>query len=169
MRLPPPLAKRERTTFGGLSRSELMSRVRSSKNATTELKLISLLRFARITGWRRKYRLPGKPDFVFAPARLAVFVDGCFWHGHHCSRNLSPKRNASYWRNKILANRRRDRRVSRVLRAAGCHVARLWECQLARSPDRCLSRLRNLLAPRSAKAREGVAHENVMFLPPPKP
>lgn len=62
-------------------RSEVMSRIRSQGNKVTELRLISIFREARITGWRRKQPLLGKPDFVFRQQRLAVFVDGCFWHG----------------------------------------------------------------------------------------
>src|SRR5262245_4474504 len=91
----PGRSKRGKTTFGGLSRSALMSRVRSKGNATTELKLLKLLRLARLQGWRRNFRLLGNPDFVFPRQKLAVFVDGCFWHGHGCGRNLKPKRNAA--------------------------------------------------------------------------
>jgi DNA mismatch endonuclease (patch repair protein) len=153
----------ERTTFGGLSRSQLMSRVRSSRNATTELRFITLLRAGCLTGWRRNLPLRGKPDFVFASAGLVVFVDGCFWHGHQCGRNLSPKNNARYWRDKILLNRRRDQRVTRALRRSGWRVARFWECQLARSPARCLSRLHTLLVPRSATNDRGLTAEIKSF------
>ena len=62
-------------------RSALMARCRGSGNRATELRLIALMRAGHITGWRRGSRLPGRPDFVFAARRLAVFVDGCFWHG----------------------------------------------------------------------------------------
>src|SRR5580700_9059683 len=96
----PEHDKREKTTFGGLSRSALMSRIRGSHNATTELKFLALLRATRIIGWRRNYPLTGKPDFTFPKSRLAVFIDGCFWHGHACGRNLSPKRNAQAWKDK---------------------------------------------------------------------
>ena len=141
----PGNAKRARTTFGGLSRSELMSRVRSSRNITTELTLLTLLRAAKLSGWRRNYPLSGKPDFVFSGAKLAVFVDGCFWHGHGCGRNLTPKRNVAAWREKIRINQRRDRRITRKLRASGWSVVRIWECALARRPEACVRRVRRVL------------------------
>lgn len=142
----PGCSKKLQTTFGGLSRSELMSRIRSSGNATTEVKFLRLMRAAGIKGWRRDYPLPGKPDFVFSKVRLAVFVDGCFWHGHHCGRALVPKRNASAWREKLLTNRRRDLRVARQLRLFGWKVLRVWECRLAKWPSACVQRIRRALA-----------------------
>lgn len=133
------------TTFGGLSRSALMSRIRSKGNATTELRLVKILRAAKIGGWRQNCPLRGKPDFVFPKARLAVFVDGCFWHGHICGRNLTPTRNAKMWQEKIIGNLRRDRRVTRHLRDNGWSVVRIWECVLRRKPDMALSRIRRKL------------------------
>ncbi|HEV2327364.1 MAG TPA: very short patch repair endonuclease [Verrucomicrobiae bacterium] len=133
------------TTFGGLSRSALMSKVRSTGNATTELKLMSLLRKAGVTGWRRNYPLAGKPDFVFPKCRLVVFVDGCFWHGHNC-RNLSAKQNAKFWRRKIAATKLRDKRNSRRLRAAGWNVIRIWECGLEKRSAACMARIQNFVA-----------------------
>jgi DNA mismatch endonuclease, patch repair protein len=118
-----------------------MSRIRSDRNATTELKLASLLRASRLRGWRRNYPLLGKPDFVFPKSKVAVFVDGCFWHGHDCGRNLKPKRNAPLWREKFAANRRRDARVTRALRGAGWRVIRIWECALTKRPNSCLARI----------------------------
>ncbi len=73
-----------------------------------------------------------KPDFVFPKLRLAVFVDGCFWHG--CPSHATwPKQNAAFWRKKILGNRARDRRVNRELCALGWRVVRVWEHELARN------------------------------------
>lgn len=141
----PGRSKHAKTTFGGLSRSVLMSRIRSKGNATTELKLISLLRVARLRGWRRNFSLVGKPDFVFPKQKLAVFVDGCFWHGHGCGRNLKPKHNASLWRQKINGNQNRDRRVERTIRSAGWHVIRIWECYLMKHPETCIRRIRHAL------------------------
>lgn len=137
--------KSERTSFGGLSRSELMSRVRSSRNVTTELKLLSLLRIEKLKGWRRNYPLLGKPDFVFPDRKLSIFVDGCFWHGHQCGRNLMPKRNALEWREKILRNQRRDRKVARILRASGWRVIRIWECALTKRPTQNIRRIQRAL------------------------
>jgi DNA mismatch endonuclease (patch repair protein) len=72
--------------FSKKKRSEIMAAVKSTNNKNTELKLISIFRTNKIIGWRRAQRLPGNPDFVFHRERLAVFVDGCFWHGckRHC-------------------------------------------------------------------------------------
>jgi len=129
------------TSFGGLTRGALMSRIRSHKNGTTELRLISLMRSSRLAGWRRGYPLLGKPDFVWPKAKVAVFVDGCFWHGHGCGRNLTPKTNAALWQKKIAANRARDIRVARDLRAKGWRVFRIWECTLRKSPEMILRKL----------------------------
>lgn len=134
----PSGSKHLRTTFGGLSRSELMSRIRSSHNLTTELRLRALLRSAKLKGWRRSYPLPGKPDFVFSRARLTIFVDGCFWHGHQCGRNLTPRRNTTAWKQKIDATRRRDIQVTRNLRKLGWKVLRIWECDLSQRPTRAI-------------------------------
>lgn len=135
-----------RTTFGGLTRSALMSRIRGKRNATTELKLVSLFRAAHLRGWRRNFPLPGKPDFVFPKSKLAVFVDGCFWHGHGCGRNLKPKRNASLWKEKFAKNWQRDVCVTRDLRIAGWKVIRVWECTLAKQPNACLRRIQKATA-----------------------
>ena len=90
--------------------------------------------------------LPGKPDFYFQDQRLAVFVHGCFWHGHPgCAKGRSrPKTRRVYWRRKIERNRRRDRRVAKRLRRLGLSVYTVWECELrhGRVPARLLTRLR---------------------------
>jgi len=145
----PGNAQEERTTFGGLRRGQLMSRVRSTGNLTTEKRLASLLRAAGVGGWRRHQPLPGCPDFVWPKAKVAVFVDGCFWHGHDCGRNVRPRTNAKAWRDKIERNQARDRRATRVLRRLGWTVVRIWECGLAKDPDRCLDRIRRRLEERT--------------------
>ena len=127
------------------SRSYCMSRIRGAGNKETELRMIKLLRASGITGWRRGCPLFGQPDFVFPAARLAVFVDGCFWHG--CPRHYSkPACNRAFWRRKLEANRARDRRVNRELKSLGWRVARIWEHDLCRRRPRCVARLRRLLA-----------------------
>lgn len=141
----PGNAQAERTTFGGLRRGQLMSRVRSTGNQTTEKRLASLLREAGLTGWRRHQFLTGRPDFLWPKIKVAVFVDGCFWHGHDCGRNLTPRRNAEAWRAKIEGNRARDRRTSRFLRHEGWNVIRVWECQLAKTPASCVLRIAKAL------------------------
>ncbi len=126
-------------------RSALMARIRGSGNQATELRLIAILRAHRLAGWRRGSTLPGRPDFVFPRERLAVFVDGCFWHG--CPRHATwPKQNAVFWRKKILANRARDRAVGRELRARGWRVLRIWQHALrVRDESALVGRLRRAL------------------------
>lgn len=120
-------------------RSVIMGRIRSRGNDATEMQFIRLLRRSRIRGWRRGSLLPGKPDFVFAAARVAVFIDGDFWHGNPRKFRL-PKSNVAYWTAKILGNRRRDRAVNRLLRSAGWRVVRFWQSSLTDEP-RVLRRL----------------------------
>ncbi|HLP24878.1 MAG TPA: very short patch repair endonuclease, partial [Acidobacteriota bacterium] len=87
-----------------------MARIRSTGNRDTEGRLVQLFRANRITGWQRGSRLPGRPDFVFAKLKAAVFVDGCFWHG--CPKHATqPKNNAAFWAAKLSGNKARDRRV----------------------------------------------------------
>lgn len=145
----PGNAQKERTTFGGLRRNQLMSRVRSIGNLTTEKRLATLLRAAHLTGWRRHQPLLGRPDFAWPKAKVTVFVDGCFWHGHNCGRNLKPRTNVQAWRDKIERNQTRDRRTTRALRERGWTVIRIWECSLARKPNYCVDRIRRRLEERS--------------------
>jgi DNA mismatch endonuclease (patch repair protein) len=112
-------------------RSEVMSRIKGAGNKDTELRLIGIFKVQRITGWRRQSALTGKPDFVFPKLKLAVFVDGCFWHG--CPLHATqPKTNVEFWRTKIGKNQARDRLVNRTLRARGWRVLRIWEHELAK-------------------------------------
>ncbi|MBA2524547.1 MAG: very short patch repair endonuclease [Pyrinomonadaceae bacterium] len=122
-----------------------MSRVPSRGNKTTEQRLALLLRKSGLRGWRRGQSLPGHPDFVWLIQRLAVFVDGCFWHGHDCGKNITPKTNAKAWREKIERNKSRDRRVRTVLRCEGWKVVRIWECKLSKRADHCVDRIRRAL------------------------
>lgn len=141
----PGSSEREKTSFGGLSRGQLMSRIRSTKNRTTEARLAELLRKARLNGWRRHRPLPGRPDFIWPSVKLAVFVDGCFWHGHDCGKNITPRTNAEAWAQKIRRNKARDKKVNRVLRGRGWSVMRIWECHLHNDPERCIKRVRRIL------------------------
>lgn len=138
--------------FTPAKRSQVMSRIRSRGNRETELALLRVWRAQRITGWRRhrEIRIPHsalrtfrvRPDFVFPQLKLAVFVDGCFWHG--CPLHATkPRHNAAFWRQKLAANKTRDRLVTRTLRRAGWRVLRIWEHELARRREaRLLARLR---------------------------
>ncbi len=121
--------------FTPAKRSAVMALIRSRGNRATELRLIALMREQGITGWRRGAPLPGKPDFIFRAEKVAVFVDGCFWHG--CPRHATkPVMRAAWWAAKLARNAQRDRAVSRALRASGWTVLRIWECALVRSRAR---------------------------------
>ena len=122
-------------------RSEIMSKVRSKGNKSTELKLISIFKELEIKGWRRNYNVKGHPDFVFLDLKIAVFVDGCFWHGHDC-RNTKPADNQEYWDKKIRSNRAHDAEVTDRFEKRGWTVIRIWECELQRKKrDVLLSKL----------------------------
>ena len=99
-------------TFSKKQRSEIMKAVKSKGNKSTEIKLIEIFRLHHITGWRRNSNLAGHPDFIFPKNQIAVFADGCFWHGHNC-RNVTPSENAEYWQNKIKRNKARDKAITK--------------------------------------------------------
>lgn len=125
--------------FSKDKRSEIMSKVRSKGNKSTELKLISYFNALGIKGWRRNYPVVGHPDFVFPKLRIAVFVDGCFWHGHNC-RNLKPSANAEYWERKICRNIEHDKAISDKFTNRGWTVLRIWECELKKKNAEILKR-----------------------------
>jgi DNA mismatch endonuclease (patch repair protein) len=175
--------------FTKAKRSEVMSRIRGRGNKDTELVLAKLLRAHGITGWRRHVRLnvesrkskvegerrsgprlsafvlrlAVRPDFVFRKSRMALFVDGCFWHGcpKHCKyakwltraalnnppspRDRLRRTGRAFWRRKLAANKERDRRVNRALRRAGWCALRIWECELAKRPEICVRRIEKTL------------------------
>jgi DNA mismatch endonuclease, patch repair protein len=143
--------QRNRSSNSGLmSRSSLMSRIRSRNNRSTELRIIPLLKAAALTGWRRHRPLPGRPDFCWPVQRVALFVDGCFWHAHDCGKNIQPVNNAEFWKEKLEKNKRRDRAINRRLRADGWIVIRIWECVLRERPGPCLQRIRKALESKNA-------------------
>jgi DNA mismatch endonuclease (patch repair protein) len=116
-------------TFSKTERSRIMSRVKSKNNKSTELGFISIIKEKNIIGWRRNYPLIGKPDFVFPKQRIAIFIDGCFWHKcpKHCRM---PSSNKEYWNQKIEKNRIRDRKTKKLLKEAGWFVIRIWEHEI---------------------------------------
>jgi DNA mismatch endonuclease (patch repair protein) len=135
-------------------RSKIMAAVRSRGNTTTELPLGKLLWAAGIRGYRKHWPVLGTPDFAWPCRKIAVFVDGCFWHG--CSCKYLPRSNTEFWRNKIEANRRRDRRVSAKLRADGWTVIRVKECAVTKRST--LSRIARAL---NAGGRVGLGESGV--------
>ncbi|WP_332656612.1 very short patch repair endonuclease [Brevundimonas sp.] len=115
-------------------RSAVMRRVKG-RDTGPELAVRRILRAAGL-GYRLGGQgLPGRPDLVMKGRRAAVFVHGCFWHGHGCPRGArQPKANAAYWTGKIERNRARDAAARAALEAAGWRVVTVWECQM-KAPD----------------------------------
>ena len=120
--------------FSPEKRSSVMRQVKG-KGTTPELAVRRLL-----TGLGLRYRLhrrdlPGAPDVVMAGRKLAIFVHGCFWHGHDCARGARvPKQNRPYWTAKIERNRQRDARTQAELDAKGWTPLVVWECELKDLP-----------------------------------
>jgi DNA mismatch endonuclease (patch repair protein) len=129
-------------------RSRTMAAIKSKRNRTTELLLRMAFVRSRIKGWVTHPRtLKGTPDFYFPAQRMAVFVDGCFWHG--CPKcGHTPRTRSEYWALKISRNPKRDNRVSNQLRSEGVTVLRVWEHALTtaaaskRVTQRIIGRLR---------------------------
>jgi DNA mismatch endonuclease (patch repair protein) len=149
--------------FDSRKRSQVMAAIRGRGNQSTEMAMVALLRAARLTGWRRhvelrpnpatlgtgareatkSQRIRVRPDFIFWSAKVAVFVDGCFWHG--CPlHGTAPKQNGAFWSAKICGNVARDLLHTRTLESAGWKVERVWEHEL-KDPEAVASRIRNAL------------------------
>jgi DNA mismatch endonuclease (patch repair protein) len=120
------------------ARSALMAAIRGRGNRSTELALRMGLVRSRVTGWLLHPQLvPGKPDFFFPSGSLAVFVDGCFWHGcPRCGHRVSTR--SLYWQMKLARNAERDKSVNRKLRALGYTVLRFWEHDIKKDVNRCV-------------------------------
>lgn len=118
-------------------RSDIMSKVHSKNNKSTEQKLIKIFKKYKITGWRRNYKVIGHPDFVFLNKKLAIFVDGCFWHGHGC-RKL-PDSNREFWLNKQEYNKIHDEKISKYFISRGWIVMRIWECELRKRNEESIA------------------------------
>jgi DNA mismatch endonuclease (patch repair protein) len=143
----PRFVKPQTGCGAAATRSAIM---RAVKSIDTKPEMI-VRRLAHQLGFRfRLHRksLPGCPDLVFVALRKAIFVNGCFWHGHDCKRGARlPKTNAPYWSAKIAANRRRDAQARTDLAAAGWDALTVWECATGR-PDVLRAQLVDFLAAR---------------------
>ena len=141
-------------TFSKKKRSEIMSRIRG-KNTKLEsdfLKKLSAVSHAKGYRYRKHYlKLPGKPDIAFPGRKIAVFIDGCFWHG--CKKHFRvPASNVSYWTAKIKRNKERDREVDKASIKAGWTVVRIWEHEIKKSPVASVNKIVHALS--IAPARE---------------
>ena len=121
-------------------RSWVMSRIRS-KDTKIEMKIAELLRENKMR-YRRHPKLFGSPDFI-VEKKILVFCDGDFWHGYRYAKKKKPPK--KFWRDKIERNMKRDRKVSRNLRADGWSVVRLWEHDIEKNPRSCLRRIKTIL------------------------
>ena len=126
-------------------RSRIMSSIRGKNNKTTERRLQMALVRKSIAGFTLQARyVVGKPDIYFEKERLAIFVDGCFWHG--CKRcGHVPKSNTKFWALKIHRNKERDRLASKTLASSGTRVLRFWEHQLTEDLETCVAQVKQTL------------------------
>jgi DNA mismatch endonuclease, patch repair protein len=127
------------------TRSFNMSRIRS-RDTKPEIRLRRLLWACGLRGYRLHKKLPGKPDIVYSRVRLAIFIDGCFWHGcTECGDGRTPSSNTSYWSAKRKMNQERDVRRTRELEQMGWRVVRLWEHQVTKEAESCVVLIERLV------------------------
>lgn len=126
-----------RFTHVPFARSRNMRAVKSTGNKSTELKFCHALAESNITGWEAQKKMLANPDVVFPLYKVAIFLDGCFWHGcPQCGR--IPNTNYFYWENKIISNIQRDLKKTRILQNFGYLVLRFWEHELNSDLNQCL-------------------------------
>lgn len=133
-------------------RSALMARVRT-KDTAPEVALRKALWASGVRGWRLHSKIPGRPDLSWGSRRLAVFVDGAFWHGHP---DYYKGQSGKFWDEKIARNRSRDEKVNDDLRAAGWTVLRIWDFEIERDLPGCIRRVRHALDACGHKRRGSV-------------
>lgn len=120
-----------------------MSRIRG-KNTAPEIKLRKMLFASGVRGYRIHYNLPGKPDIVFIKKKIAVFIDGCFWH--KCPVCFQePETRKDFWMKKIQSNIDRDKKVNEQLKNDGWAVIRIWEHEIKKEPEEAVKKIIALL------------------------
>lgn len=127
-------------------RSEIMSHIKS-KDTSIELMVRRYL-FSQGYRYRVNYKaLPGKPDIVFSKKKIAIFIHGCYWHGHDCGSRYAhtSQSNKTYWEPKIYRTKQRDHEHIIKLEASGWKVAILWECQIKNNFDQTIENLINMI------------------------
>lgn len=121
-----------------------MSRIRS-KNTKPEIKFRKLLYEAGLRGYRLNSKLKGRPDIVLTRCRLAIFIDGCFWH--KCPEcYIQPQTRKKFWEDKINKNTERDKEVNKKLKKEGWTVVRFWEHEVIKNPKKCLDKILNIIS-----------------------
>lgn len=122
-----------------------MSRIKN-KDTSLELRFRKMLCDKGLKGYKVNYSLPGKPDIIFTRFKLAIFVDGCFWH--KCPKCFKyPQSNKKFWKDKILKNKRRDKIVNNELSKLGYQVLRFWQHEIKENPDICVNQVYIILKP----------------------
>lgn len=122
-------------------RSYCMSQIRG-KNTKPEILLRKMLWAIGKRGYRKHVSLPGRPDIYYPRYKVAIFYDGCFWHG--CPKcKLAPNSNKDFWQNKIIDNQERDRRNRLKLKREGITIIRIWGHEFTRNPEICLKKILN--------------------------
>jgi len=117
-----------------------------AQDTRPELTLRSALWHAGLRGFRKHVKdLPGHPDVVYRKRQTAIFIHGCFWHSCPKCKIRTPRTNSTYWREKLRRNMIRDRIVLQEIRRLGWRPLRFWECEIQRSRDACLARVRRSL------------------------
>lgn len=124
-------------------RSWNMSRIKNT-DTKPEMQVRRFL-FRRGLRYRTYYKVPGKPDIAFPSKKIAIFVQGCFWHKHNCKYSTIPKTNRNYWTTKIKYNKKRDMINAKKLQSMGWKAVYIWECDLKCSPNRTLNKLANYI------------------------
>lgn len=128
-----------------VTRSRMMATVRSS-DTRPELVLRQALRDAGLRGYRVHRRdIPGRPDIAWVGRRIAIFVDGAFWHGHPSA--FTPGKSGEFWDKKITSNIERDRRVNIILKEKGWDVIRFWDFEILEDPGACALKVKVALHP----------------------
>ncbi|MFA6364309.1 very short patch repair endonuclease [Methanoregula sp.] len=128
---------REQRTFN-------MSKIRG-KNTGPEVKLRKLLWSQGIRGYRIHYNLPGKPDIVFTKKKIAIFIDGCFWHKCPVCFQV-PETRKEFWMKKIYSNVERDKKVNEQLKVEGWTVMRFWEHDIRKKPDNVIKKIKKKMS-----------------------
>lgn len=130
-------------TLTPAQRSAVMSKIKG-RNSSPEMKVRRLLHRAGYRFRLHRRDLPGTPDIVLPRYCTAVFVHGCFWHGHDCRRFSWPKTNAAFWREKISSNKKRDMQAREALASKGWNVVVIWTCSLDEGIEALLDYLNGL-------------------------
>lgn len=116
-----------------------MSKIKS-RNTSLELYVRKFL-FNKGLRYRVNYKITGRPDIVFPAKKIAIFINGCFWHKHNCDNSVIPKSNREFWKNKLADNVKRDKDVEKKLKREGWKVYKIWECEIQNPNKKSLDKM----------------------------